>query len=276
MSYIDAHVHIWTPDTRHYPHDAQYTGPAHQPANFEPEELFSVTRPAGVAKIVLVQMSFYGTDNSYMLDAMAKYKPAFSGIAAVNHHAAGVTEDMLRLARRGVRGFRILPGTEGTDWLTTPGMEAMWRCGAEHRLVLSCLIDPVFLPAVDAMCRRFPDTPVVIDHLARIGVDGSIRTADVKALCALARHQNVSVKVSAFYALGKKRAPYTDLSGLIRAVYDAFGARRLMWASDSPFQILPPHTYAASLDFVRSRLEFLTGDDRDWLLAKTAQRLFFD
>jgi predicted TIM-barrel fold metal-dependent hydrolase len=274
--YIDAHVHIWTPDTTHYPHDPQYAGPAYEPASFEPEQLLSITRPAGVTRVVLVQMSFYGADNSYMLRAMANYKPTFSGIAVVNHHAGGVEQEMLRLAHLGVRGFRILPASEGADWLKSRGMETMWRCGAEQRLAMSCLVDPGFLPSLDAMCRRFSDTPVIIDHLARIGVDGSSRTSDVKALCALARHQNVSVKVSAFYALGKKRAPYTDLSSLIRAVYEAFGARRLMWASDSPFQILPPHTYAASLDLIRSRLDFLTDEDRDWLLTKTARRLFFD
>jgi hypothetical protein len=35
------------------------------------------------------------------------------------------------------------------------------------------------------MCAKFPETPVVIDHLARIRADGEIRPADVRALCAL-------------------------------------------------------------------------------------------
>ena len=42
------------------------------------------------------------------------------------------------------------------------------------------------------------------------------------------------VKVSAFYALGAKQPPYDDLVALIRPVYDAFGAQRLIWASDCP------------------------------------------
>src|SRR5690348_1985522 len=273
---FDAHVHIWTRDTVRYPRDPRYSGPAYEPASFEPEELLSHARPAGVGRIVLVQMSFYGTDNSYMLDAIAKYKPVFSGVAVVNQHASDVRDEMLRLARRGVRGFRILPGEEGRGWLETPGMSAMWRCGAEQGLAMSCLVNPEFLPSIDDMCRRFPDTPVVIDHLARIGADGVVRDADVKTLCGLARHKNVSLKVSAFYALGKKQFPYTDLSGLIRTVYESFGARRLMWASDSPFQVQPPHTYQGSIHLIRTRLDFLTDEDRTWLLAKTAQRLFFD
>lgn len=137
------------------------------------------------------------------------------------------------------------------------------------------LIGPDAIPSVDRMCARFPDTPVVIDHLARIGAGGEIRQADVRALCGLARHRHVHVKVSAFYALGKKQYPYTDLSPLIRALYQAYGPQRLMWASDSPFQVQAPHTYEGSIELVRNRLSFLSHGDREWLLRKSAERVFF-
>jgi predicted TIM-barrel fold metal-dependent hydrolase len=124
------------------------------------------------------------------------------------------------------------------------------------------------------MCRRFPDTPVIVDHLCRIGADGTVRDRDVDALCALAAHKRVLVKVGAFYALGKKEPPYTDLAPLIRKVVGAFGARRCMWESDCPFQV-DRHKYTDSLDLVRRRLDFLPDDDRDWLLRRTAEEIFF-
>ena len=137
------------------------------------------------------------------------------------------------------------------------------------------LIGPDALPSVDRMCSRHPDTPVVIDHLARIGADGVTREADVKALCALAKHKNVNVKVSAFYALGRKQAPYTDLASLIRKVYDAYGAKRLMWASDSPFQVENGHRYDASIALIREGLSFLSSADREWILGRSAASVFF-
>ena len=164
---------------------------------------------------------------------------------------------------------------ETATWLDSAGMQAMWRCGAEKRIAMCPLIGPDAIPSVDRMCAKFPDTPVVIDHLARIGADGEIRQADVRALCALARHRNVHVKVSAFYALGKKQYPYTDLSPFIQSLYDAYGPQRLMWASDSPFQVQAPHTYAGSIELVRDRLDFLSHEDREWLLRKSAERVFF-
>src|SRR5689334_22953261 len=104
------------------------------------------------------------------------------------------------------------------------------------------------------MCRKHPDANVIIDHLGRIGVDGEIRREDVEALCALARHPRVLVKVGAFYALGKKTPPYLDLAPLIKSVVQAFGARRCMWESDCPFQVVS-HKYTDSLALIRDRLE---------------------
>ena len=58
------------------------------------------------------------------------------------------------------------------------------------------------------MCRRFPETTVIIDHLGRIGAGngGAIKDAEVQALCALAKHPKLYVKVGAFYAIGQEKA----------------------------------------------------------------------
>jgi predicted TIM-barrel fold metal-dependent hydrolase len=83
------------------------------------------------------------------------------------------------------------------------------------------------------------------------------------------------VKLSAFYFLGKKNPPYKDVLPLIRQVFEAFGPERLMWATDCPFQVEKPHTYAASLKLIRDHAEFATTFERQWLLQRTAEKLFF-
>ena len=136
------------------------------------------------------------------------------------------------------------------------------------------LVNPNDLPVVDRKCEEFPDTPVVIDHMARIGKDGPILEADIQKLCALARHKQVKVKISAFYALGKKKPPHSDLVPLVQRLYEEFGPQRLMWASDCPFQIAD-ETYEDSISFVRDRLSFLSSDDKAWVLRRTAEESFF-
>ncbi|MBW3540441.1 MAG: amidohydrolase [Planctomycetes bacterium] len=276
MMYIDAHSHIWIPDTERYPLAPGWRRQQMAPESFTDEELMHHALPVGVERVVLIQMSFYGYDNSYMLDAIRRAPGRFVGVAVIDQDGPRPDLEMRQLKGVGVRGFRIYAKNQmPSDWLGTESMHRMWKTGAEEQLAMCCLIDPLELAALDRMCRSFPETPVVIDHLSRIGVGGKIDPAEVKALCGLARHETVSVKVSAFYALGKAAPPYTDLAPLIKSVYDAYGPKRLMWASDCPFQIVGEHTYKASIDLVKERLEFLSEDDRTWLLRKTAERVFF-
>jgi predicted TIM-barrel fold metal-dependent hydrolase len=277
--YIDAHSHIWTPDVGHYPISPRFQPADMQPRSFTAEELLAVCRPAGVGRVNLIQMSYYEFDNRYMLDMIKLYPDRFVGTAIIDPLGDDPARAMRSLARRGVRAFRIQPHYSKlppSRWLDPAGYSTIFATAAETGQALSCLIGPDGFPEVDRMCRRFPNPTVIIDHLGRIGVGpaGTIENADVGALCQLAQHPKVFVKVGAFYALGKKKPPYTDLIPLVRSVVQAFGSRRCMWESDSPFQIVSDR-YIDSIALVRAHLDFLTKDDRDWLLFRTALQTLF-
>jgi predicted TIM-barrel fold metal-dependent hydrolase len=289
--YIDAHSHVWTPDVAHYPLAPGWRVGDMQPRSFTAEELLAQCRPAGVGRVNLIQMSFYGFDNSYMLDMIKLYPDRFIGTAIVDPFGPDPGKAMRELKPKGVRAFRIQsvapydrsgpaglqrPKQPPARWLLPDGYAAMFATAARTGQALSCLIDPEGFSEVDRMCRRFSETTVIIDHLGRIGAGaaGAIRDADVDALCALARHGKVCVKVGAFYALGKQTPPYLDLGPLIGRVLAAFGANRCMWESDCPFQV-QTHRYIDSLALIRDRLPFLSKDDRDWLLFRTAERVLF-
>jgi predicted TIM-barrel fold metal-dependent hydrolase len=181
---------------------------------------------------------------------------------------------MRSLQKRGVRGFRIYSSREQVAaW--GEGMKKVWICAADHGLSVCLLADPESLPIVAQWCTRYPRTRVVIDHFARIGMKGPIKERDVDNLCRLADFRHTHVKTSAFYALGKKQAPYTDMGPLIRRLRSSYGARRLMWASDCPFQVQDGHTYHNSIALIRDRLDFLTAEDKNWMLRGTAEKVFF-
>jgi predicted TIM-barrel fold metal-dependent hydrolase len=277
--YIDAHAHIWTPDVAHYPLAAGFALADMQPPSFTAEELLKVCRPAGVGRVNLIQMSYYAFDNGYMLDMIKLYPERFVGTAIVDPLAAEPGGAMRALLDRGIRAFRIQPRYSKQPparWLEPAGYAEMFATAARTGQALSCLIDPDGFPEVDRMCGRYPDAVVIIDHLGRVrtAASGVIREVDVDALCALAKHSKVYVKIGAFYALGNKKPPYDDLGPLIRRVVRAFGANRCMWESDSPFQVVT-HRYVDSLALIRDRLDFLTREDREWLLSRTAEQLLF-
>ena len=277
-NWIDAHSHIWSNDTQRYPLAGSQTRADLDPPSFTDEELLAIAKPEGVRRVVLIQHSVYHLfDNSYLVDTAARHPRTFRIVGMVDDRAPEPGAAMKRLLAQHVTGFRITPFIRQTDadrWLAGPGMGEMWKTAADTRQAMCCLIDAKDLPAVDQMCTAYADTPVVIDHFARIGADGELRDADIASLCKLARHKHAFVKISAFYALGKKQPPHLELAPMIKRVLEAYGPERLMWASDSPYQLQKGNSYAASIELVRDRLDFLSADDRQWLLRKTAEKVF--
>ncbi len=272
---IDAHSHVWSPDTTKWPLANGKTQADLDPLSFTPEELLKLAHPEKVGSVVLIQHHLYhGWDNSYLIDCAARFPGTFAVTGMLDDMQPAPEKKMAELLTKRVRGFRITSWIRKEKWLTGDGMAAMWKTGAEAGQAMCCLINPEDLPGVNDMCKRYPDTTVVIDHFARIGVDGEIRDADVKNLLALAQHKKVNVKLSAYYALGKKQEPYEDLLPMIRRVLTEFGPERCMWASDAPYQVVKGHTYAASIALLRDRAGLSAGD-KEHLFRKTAERIYF-
>ncbi len=275
-NWIDAHVHVWTPDIKKYPLAETFKASNMVPTSFTPEELFAHCKPQGVARVVLIQMSFYRYDNQYMLDCIEKHPGVFSGVAVIDETKPDVITTMKSLEKNGVRGFRLIADREKTSqWKDSSGMNQMWSHAADSGQSMCLLANPDVLPFVVSMCERHPKTRVVIDHFARIGLSGSIDPAALENLCRLAQFENVFVKTSAFYALGQKKAPYKDLGSMIKRLVGEFGSKRLMWASDCPYQVIDGHTYADSIGLIRDHLDFLNSEDKQWMLRGTAERVFF-
>lgn len=275
--YIDAHSHIWTRDIKRYPLKKGTTLDDLAPPSFTTEELLATAKPEKVDRVVLIaHHTFYGFDNRYMTDAAKEHAGTFKVVGMIDDSKPHPDVEMKKLLKQQVTGFRITPWVrKDAHWLDNDGMRLMWKTSAGTGQAMCCLINPENLPEVDKMCGRFSDTKVVIDHFARIGVDGTVKKEDLDNLCALAKHKHTSVKISAYYALGEKKPPYDDLVPMIRRLHETFGAERLMWASDSPYQIDGDNTYAASIALIRDRIDFVSKEERDWLLRKTAEKVYF-
>lgn len=274
--WIDAHSHIWTPDTSQFKLQPGMTVEDLAPKSFTADELMAVAKPAGVGRVVLIQHTlFHGYDTSYLTDAWRRQPQRFRVVGMVDDLRPNAGRAMRQLLQQGVTGFRIVPRKGITDWLQTDGMTEMWKTAAQTRQSICCLVNPFNLPEVGAACGRHPDTPVVIDHFGRVGIDGQIRDADVSQLCALSKHRNVKIKISAYYALGNKQPPHHELIPMIKRLYETFGADRLMWASDCPYQLDGDNNYAASIALIRDVMDFVTDEERRKLLRTTAQETFF-
>jgi predicted TIM-barrel fold metal-dependent hydrolase len=86
------------------------------------------------------------------------------------------------------------------------------------------------------VAQRHPGLNIVIDHLGipqpPLDPRDSPPFHDLPEVTALARFPNVGVKVCGAVALSEQPWPHADVWPHMRTLVDAFGADRLVWASD--------------------------------------------
>lgn len=286
---VDAHIHVHSPDTESYPLAPGFTKDDFWYPSMTPDDYAQYARRYGTVRANLVQPTWYGLDHSYIIDCIANAPGRYvgTGIVPAMSDVALPPPDrsMVALSERGIRAFRIRGRTAradlkmGTRWMEAPGYDAMFETAANRGLALSFLIGPDDLPEIDRLCSRYPDTKVVIDHVAGIRMRDSRFLADhVEALCGLARHRNVTVKLGPFHVLSERLPPYLDLLPLLHHVIEAFGPERCMWETDvgGPVPMSEPkEVYAATVELILEYADFLSDSDREWVLYRTAERVLF-
>src|SRR3984957_5720156 len=101
----DCHVHVFG-DPGRFPFAASRT---YTPESASAAQLLAMHRALHISRVLIVQPSVYGTDNSCALDAMKQYVPAARGIAVLPSEVPSTTLDDME--RAGIRGARINLGT---------------------------------------------------------------------------------------------------------------------------------------------------------------------
>jgi predicted TIM-barrel fold metal-dependent hydrolase len=130
---------------------------------------------------------------------------------------------------------------------------------------------PDRLPDLAVLLERHPDLNVVIDHMSDCPLDSP---ADTQRLLDMVRYPRVYVKISHTWHISRESYPWRDAHDLVKRVYETFGGRRLMWATDWPVCLNDSATYSQTLAVVRDEMDFFDQEDLEWVLGKTALTLW--
>ena len=165
MGTVDCHFHVIAPA------DAAPMVPrrSYTPAPASLDEWRATTLPLGVTHGVVVQPSFYGTDNRVLLGALEQARGTLVGVAAVDDGVSDAELD--RLARAGVRGVRMAHFEAGDPramggFVPLAAFDALEDRLAERGMHLDLFTDSRLLPAIADRLQR-SRVPVVIDHMGR-------------------------------------------------------------------------------------------------------------
>jgi predicted TIM-barrel fold metal-dependent hydrolase len=256
---VDTHVHVFRKDA------PMAAGRRYQPVlDALPGHLLAEMTEAGIGRAVLVQPSFLGTDNGFLLRAIAEAPHRFAGIAVVPPEMP--VADLADLRAAGVRGVRL--NCIGAD---LPDFQGAHGVLAETLAALDMLLQ---IQAEGgqwaAMADRLAELPcaVVIDHFGRTP-QGDASHGFESLLRAASRSPRLLFKLSAPYRMLRAAA-----GGCAAALLDAVGPARLLWGSDWPHtQHEGGQTYAETLAWLEQWVPAAT--DRARVLSANPARLFF-
>lgn len=217
---------------------------------------------------VLIQPSFLGTDNHFMIEALRRFPERLRGVAVVDVTISDAQLD--ELAAAGVVGVRLnLIGKDLQDYTGAAWTGLFERLAARGwQVEIQRGIDDLaqIVPAIVAT-----GVTVVVDHfgLPNGGID--THKPAHRAFLELLSDSRVWLKLSAAY---RSQSDLPQASAVLAQIREAAGGiERFVWGSDWPNTQFEDRTnYAEQLALIETLLP--EAAERDQVLAANAARLF--
>lgn len=185
----------------------------------------------GTSHGVLVQPSFLGTDNSYLVAALKAQPKRLRGIIVVEPAIPG--EKLSEFAAAGVVGIRLnLVGTELPDLRKGPWPAFLGRIQRLNWLV-EVQRDAKDLPQIVAPLIEF-GVNIVVDHFGRPDPTLGVDDPGFRYLLSVAPTRKVWMKLSGSYRNGVNGRGEAIADTAVPLLLNAFGTTQLLWGSDWP------------------------------------------
>ena len=231
----DCHVHTFDP--QHFPFSPlrPYT-----PEPVSVQELRSLHQALHMSRVIVVQTTVYGADNSGVLDAMKQLGARARGVAVIDEKTPNSA--LNEMERAGIRGIRLNLETAGQ---TDPTIGRQRFQTAVERIKGRKLHIQIYarlsvIMGIKDQVEAAP-MPVVFDHFggtqAALGVD----QPGFKSLLDLVKSGKAYVKISAPYRSSTLAPDYPDVAPIAKALIAA-NPQRILWGSDWPHPGTPEPT----------------------------------
>ncbi len=155
--------------------------------------------------------------------------------------------------------------------MDAPESYPAWRWAGERGIPICVQMRMEGIPQLRTMLDAFPDTPVILDHLARTPVEEGPPYAGSQELFALADVPQVYLKLTT-NALQAARDGQASPETFFPEVVGRFGAERIAWGSNYPAR---PGPLRDLVDLATTTLDDVVGSaDADQILGGTALTLY--
>jgi len=226
----DCHLHVIGPK-------AQYPLGSHSaliPEDAPLDKLLAMHERLGIERLVLIQTSVFGDDNSCMLDALEQIGPRARAVVVVPEDITSETLD--KMHRLGVRGVRINTASYGSRSVEAIAEQLLIsaRMCARHDWHVQIFTRADVIPGLEQVLDTLP-VPVVIDHFGMIPSQEETHPTE-KVLHRLLEKGNTWVKISGANRLaedGSNDIFNPKIGELARRFYQT-NPSRIVWGTDWP------------------------------------------
>jgi len=224
----DCHVHCIGPRDK-FPlvENRQYT-----PDVAPVEDLARHLKVLHLDRVVIVNPSFYGTDNSSTLYGIRKLgMKRARGIAVIAANAKH--SELEALHRQGIRGVRLNVETGGTNdpKILISQLQHLAEVVAPLKWHVQIYTNLAMISALGDVIPKLP-VPVVFDHFGSLKTNKGMQQLGLPLLLDLVKSGKVYVKLSAPYRISELPG-YTDAGAFVNALVSA-NPERVLWGSDFP------------------------------------------
>jgi 2-pyrone-4,6-dicarboxylate lactonase len=260
----DTHFHVFEPGFPHVP-EPLYTFP-----DGTLEKYLRVTERLGIDRMVLVQPTYYGTDNSLLLDVLRTVGPRCRGVVRIADDIGDAELD--RYHELGVRAIRLdlfarssWPIDDIIAYIRAMAARARPR-GWHVQFYTPGTIVRDLLP----FFADFEDT-FVIDHMGYMKESDGLTPADFQRLVSILDGGHCYLKLSGPYRLVKDK-PLAAVAPIGRALVAA-RPDRLIWGSDWPHL---PNGQRDTGELLNLLADWAPDEaDRHRILVESPERLFY-
>ncbi|MBR3371979.1 MAG: amidohydrolase family protein [Rhodobacteraceae bacterium] len=222
----DAHCHVFGPAAQ-FPFAPERT---YTPVDATWATLTELHAKLGLSRTVLVQASCHGTDNSAMLDAIARSNGTCRGVAMVRRDITDA--ELHALHEGGVRGIRF-------NFVTHLGQDADLDAVRELCARIAPLgwhavvhFDANRLETLAPVLKSLPVT-LVIDHMGRVDASAGLEQPAYQMLLDLMEDPRFWVKVCGAERITRAGPPYDDAVVFAADLVARF-PDRVLWGTDWP------------------------------------------
>lgn len=271
---IDAHQHFWKYDAQEYAWITEQLSPLKE--DFLPEHLAVLLKNEKVSGVISVQARASEKENDFLLHLSENHSFIMGVVGWIDLQSEKV-EERLSFYRKfpKMKGFRqVVQDEKDPEYMMRPAFLRGMKCLIQHGYCYDILVYAKQLPQVLSFLNHFPDTPFIIDHLAKPDIkQGGFKSwqADIRKIAAFPK---VLIKVSGMITEAdwhhwKKEDFYPYVDELVLS----FGVERLCYGSDWPVCNLAGN-YSLTLDIITSYFSNFSPSDINKVMGLNTQRFY--